>query len=60
MACGTIWVAADEEEMAEVRRKKCVYDSIGARSEILDPTELAEAEPNLSPMRVSGSKMARL
>jgi len=46
-ACGTIWVASDEEEMAEVRRKKCVYDSIGARAEILGPQELAEAEPNL-------------
>ena len=46
-ACGTIWVAADEEEMAEVRRKKSVYDSIGARAEILGANELAEAEPNL-------------
>jgi len=46
-ACGTIWVASDEEEMAEVRRKESVYESIGARAEILEPAELADAEPNL-------------
>src|SRR5215472_12448910 len=46
-ACGTIWVAADEEEMAEVRRKKCVYEEIGVRAEVLGQRELAEAEPHL-------------
>src|SRR5215472_6417699 len=46
-ACGTIWVAADEEEMAEVERKKGVYENIGARTEIQGPAELADAEPNL-------------
>ena len=46
-ACGTIWVAADDEEMAEVQRKKSVYESFGARAEILGPAELAEAEPGL-------------
>ena len=44
---GTIWVAADEEEMAEVRRKQALYASIGVRSEVLDGPALAEAEPNL-------------
>ena len=47
LPCGTMWVAADEEEMAEVRRKKSVYDGIGVRAEVLDPQALAEAEPNL-------------
>ena len=47
-ACGTIWVAADEEEMAEVGRKKRVYDAIGVRAEVLGPRELAEAEPQSS------------
>ncbi len=46
-ACGTVWVASDEEEMAEVRRKKVVYDGIGVRSEVMGSTELAAAEPNL-------------
>ena len=34
--CGTIWVAADDEEMAEVRRKQAVYKSHGSDAEILD------------------------
>jgi D-hydroxyproline dehydrogenase subunit beta len=45
--CGTLWVAADEEEMAEVRRKAEVYGARGVRAEILDGEALAEAEPNL-------------
>jgi D-hydroxyproline dehydrogenase subunit beta len=45
--CGTIWVAADEEEMAEVRRKHAYYLARGVRTEILDPQALHEAEPHL-------------
>jgi D-hydroxyproline dehydrogenase subunit beta len=45
--CGTIWVAADEEEMAEVRRKHAYYLARGVRTEILDPQALNEAEPHL-------------
>ena len=44
---GTLWVAADAEEMAEVERKRIVYESIGVRAEVLDNRALAEAEPNL-------------
>ncbi|MFP5227469.1 MAG: NAD(P)/FAD-dependent oxidoreductase [Acidobacteriota bacterium] len=46
-ARGTLWVAADEEEMAEVRRKQQVYAGGGVASEILDSRALAEAEPQL-------------
>ena len=46
-ACGTLWVAADDEEMAEVERKKRVYDGIGVRAEVLGAKALAGAEPNL-------------
>ncbi|MGH9520657.1 MAG: NAD(P)/FAD-dependent oxidoreductase, partial [Terriglobales bacterium] len=46
-ARGTIWVATDEEEMAEVRRKQKLYASVGIRTEILDSEALAEAEPQL-------------
>jgi glycine/D-amino acid oxidase-like deaminating enzyme len=49
LPCGTLWVAADAEEMAEVKRKKRLYDGIGVRAEVLDERELAEAEPNLRP-----------
>jgi D-hydroxyproline dehydrogenase subunit beta len=45
--CGTIWVAADGEEMAEVRRKLKVYSMHGVPAEVLDPQSLADAEPNL-------------
>lgn len=44
---GTLWVAADEEEMLEVRRKQRVYAAAGVASEILDSRALAEAEPQL-------------
>ncbi len=46
---GTLWVAADAEEMDEVARKRAVYESIGVRAEVLDARALAEAEPNLRP-----------
>jgi glycine/D-amino acid oxidase-like deaminating enzyme len=46
-ACGTIWVAADDEEMAEVRRKERFYSERGVPVEVLDAKALAEAEPNL-------------
>lgn len=45
--CGTIWVAADEEEMAEVRRKESVYTKHGLGAEILDTHLLRELEPKL-------------
>jgi glycine/D-amino acid oxidase-like deaminating enzyme len=45
--CGTIWVAADDEEMAEVRRKCVYYGERGVCAEILDAHALREAEPAL-------------
>lgn len=45
--CGTIWVAADDEEMQAVRRKNEIYGSCGIASEILDQRSLKVAEPNL-------------
>ena len=45
--CGTLWVASDEEEMGEVRRKQGVYASAGVRTEVLAANALAEAEPHL-------------
>jgi len=46
--CGTIWVAADEEEMNEVRRKHLFYKERGIETEILDEKAIREAEPNLA------------
>ena len=45
--CGTIWVAADDDEMQEVRRKHEFYAERGIASEILDEHSLRAAEPNL-------------
>jgi len=47
LACGSLWVAADEMEMAEVRRKFEFYTARDIAVEILDDRALAEAEPNL-------------
>ena len=49
VSAGTLWVAADGEEMAEVHRKLGVYASINVRAEVLDAKTLAQAEPNLRP-----------
>jgi len=46
-ACGTIWVAVDDEEMAEVRRKHAFYTNRGVPTEILDAQRLRHSEPNL-------------
>jgi glycine/D-amino acid oxidase-like deaminating enzyme len=45
--CGTIWVAADEEEMGEVRRKHSFYAQRGVPTTVLDQQELKHLEPNL-------------
>ncbi|HUX67410.1 MAG TPA: FAD-dependent oxidoreductase [Terriglobales bacterium] len=51
---GTIWVAADEEEMAEVRHKHAFYGARGVATEILDAASLARLEPNLRPGLAGG------
>lgn len=45
--CGTIWVAADEEEMVEVRRKQAYYSRRGVPVEVLTADDLERLEPNL-------------
>ena len=52
--CGTLWVAADEEELAVARKKKAFFDSRGVRAEVLDSKSLLEAEPNLRPGLAGG------
>lgn len=47
--CGVIWVAADEDEMREVHRKRRAYEEHQVPVEVLDARALAEAEPNLRP-----------
>jgi D-hydroxyproline dehydrogenase subunit beta len=45
--CGTIWVATDEEEMAEVRRKYEYYTTRGVPVQVLDAKSLKQLEPDL-------------
>ncbi|HEY6336966.1 MAG TPA: FAD-dependent oxidoreductase [Candidatus Sulfotelmatobacter sp.] len=45
--CGTIWVAADEEEMTEVLRKHKYYAARGVPTEVLDAQSMQRIEPNL-------------
>ena len=44
---GTVWVAADADEMAEVVGKSAYYLERGVDAHILDAQALHEAEPNL-------------
>ncbi len=47
--CGTIWVAADEQEMKAVAAKQSYYAARGVPVAILDSKQLADAEPQLRP-----------
>lgn len=44
---GTIWVAADEEELAEAGRKHVYLEERSVPSQLLSRSELATLEPNL-------------
>jgi glycine/D-amino acid oxidase-like deaminating enzyme len=46
---GTLWVAADEEELSEAARKCGWLTERGVPCSLLSSDELAELEPNLSP-----------
>lgn len=45
--CGTLWIAADGEELAEAERKRAYYNGRGLAAEMLDEEALREAEPGL-------------
>jgi glycine/D-amino acid oxidase-like deaminating enzyme len=55
--CGTLWVAADAEEMAEVHRKAAFYRERSVRVEVLDGAGVAAAEPNLRPGMAGGLRV---
>lgn len=57
--CGAMWVAADDEEMAEVHRKKAFYEMRGVPVEVLDAGALAKAEPNLRAGLAGGLRVPR-
>ena len=52
--CGTIWVAADEEEMAAAHAKAGVLSAHGLACELLEPAALYAREPQLRPGLAGG------
>ncbi len=55
--CGTLWVAADDEEMAEVEKKARFFADRDVPAEILGARRLAESEPNLRPGLLGGLRI---
>lgn len=53
-SCGTIWVAADEEEMIEVRRKHDYFTRRRVPVQVIDSQALERLEPNLRPGLAGG------
>lgn len=51
---GTLWVAADREEMEGAERKCAAYLQRDVPCRLLTPQELAETEPNLAPGLAGG------
>ncbi len=51
---GTLWVASDEEEMAEAERKHVYLADRAVPSRVLSRAELAAEEPNLRPGLAGG------
>ena len=45
--CGTLWLAADDEELQLCRAKQALYRGHGLEAELLDEHALREAEPQL-------------
>jgi glycine/D-amino acid oxidase-like deaminating enzyme len=52
--CGTLWLAADEEEFAEAQRKHGFYRDHDVPSQLLSAQEVVELEPNLRPGLAGG------
>jgi glycine/D-amino acid oxidase-like deaminating enzyme len=55
--CGTLWVAADAEEMEEVYRKEKFYTERGVRVEVIDAAGVKKWEPNLRPGMAGGLRV---
>jgi glycine/D-amino acid oxidase-like deaminating enzyme len=60
--CGTLWLAARDEEMDRVRAKADFYLARGVAAEVLDAAQLAAAEPRLrrglaGALRVPGDRV---
>jgi D-hydroxyproline dehydrogenase subunit beta len=57
--CGTLWLAADQDEMMEVNRKHKHYSERGVATVVLDEKAVRQAEPNLRPGMAGGLVVPR-
>ena len=55
--CGTVWVAADEEELEAARQRHTYYAERGIPSEVLDADALYRHEPHLRPGLTGGLRI---
>jgi glycine/D-amino acid oxidase-like deaminating enzyme len=55
--CGTMWVAADEEELEAARQRHAFYAERGIESEVVGAEALYRYEPNLRPGLVGGLRI---
>jgi glycine/D-amino acid oxidase-like deaminating enzyme len=46
-ACGTLWIAEDEAQLAALEQKRATYRSARVAAEVIDARELGDTEPNL-------------
>jgi glycine/D-amino acid oxidase-like deaminating enzyme len=46
---GTLWIAADEQELEALPTKQTIYAKAGVGAELLNAAQLAEQEPHLRP-----------
>ena len=45
--CGTLWLAADEQQLEIARQRCALYRAGGVRAELIDPMRLMDLEPQL-------------
>lgn len=55
--CGTLWVAADDEEASFLPEKQKTYAEAGIATEILNAREVERAEPNLRKGMTAGLRV---
>src|SRR6202451_2389624 len=56
--CGTLWVAADEQELLLAREKSERYARGGVTAELLDASDVAKLEPNLRERLAGGLRIS--
>jgi glycine/D-amino acid oxidase-like deaminating enzyme len=47
--CGTLWLAADDAELASLAAKQATYSAAGVEAQVFSRRQLTDAEPNLRP-----------